>query len=329
MNKKSVIKKSFNYLKVLLLPGVVYLLFFALSKGRFGGGNSMLTLLRQCVYPALIAWSVSNIFKLGVWDFSLGSIMALSVISAVGLSKMFGLGMWGMVVIVMIACPIMTLLNFAVFNYLKIPSLISNIGMMMIYEAIACSIFQGEASIVREWTIWARAPYVYIIIGVVFAIMYILENHTKFGYDVRSLGNGNVIATNIGVNLTRTRFKSFLLQGIILGIAAIVFISYQGAIAASMNAASSCVAFSAILAVFIGMYLSRYCNRLVGIFIGAYTIKMMSSGIVSMGLSDSWQTTAIGLFLVIFLGFANNQNLIYVLIKKRKLKKETLQAQDR
>lgn len=314
-----------NTLKVLILPLVVYILFYSLSGGRFGGSRSMLVLLRQCVYPTLIAWAVSSNMVMGVWDFSPGSIMNLAVILGVGLAKSLGLGMEGMVLIIMISSPIMTMLNFAVFHFLKIPSIISNIGMMMVYESAASLIFRGEVSVTRSWTIWARAPYAYIILGLVFLIVYFLEKYTKFGHDVRSLGNGDIIASNIGVNLAKTRFKSFLLEGIVLGFAGVVYISYQGSVTASLNAGSSGMAFSAILAVFIGMYLEKYSNRLVGIFIGAYTIKMMSLGIITMGLPDSWQTTAIGMFLVLFLGFAKNQNRFMDFLKRKKVRNKILQ----
>jgi ribose transport system permease protein len=323
------VKKSLNYLKALLLPAVVFLLFFAISGGRFGAGSSLLNLTKQCVYPTLIAWAAYNTMILGVWDFSIGSVMALSIILSVGLTKTFDLGMWGMIILIIVFCVIMDIFNFTVFHYFKIPSIISNIGMMMIYESIGCSIFNGKATVPREWTFWAKAPYAYIILAIAFVVLYLLINHTKYGYNIRSIGNGKTIALNIGVSLKMTRLKSFLVQGIVLGIATVVFLSYQGSLSASMNAASSSTAFSAILAVFIGLYLSKYCNVLLGIFIGTYTIKMLSAGIIAVGLNDTWQTVAIGVFLVIFLGFAKNQNIIYVLMEKRKLRKTMLKAQNK
>ena len=47
----------------------------------------------------------------------------------------------------------------------------------------------------------------------------------------RSLGYGQDIAMSIGVSLTKTRLKNFIIEGIFLGLAAVISSSQRGSIA--------------------------------------------------------------------------------------------------
>ena len=143
--------------------------------------------------------------------------------------------------------------------------------------------------------------------------------------DVRSLGNGTVIAKNIGVNQIKTRYLSFLLEGVFLGIASVVNICYNGAskpVAGSM--ATTSVAFSAIMAVMVGAFLSKYCDLLIGTMFGALALKMLASGMLAMGLASETQQIGNGVFLILFLAFANNQHLIFDIRERNRLRKEVM-----
>ena len=111
----------------------VYFLFFSLSGGRFGNAGSMFAVLRQVAYPAIIAWAICNNQTMGVWDFTPGSIIVLSGIVGGNLAMNWNLGVWGMVVLVTLVCVICTLLTCTVFTYCRIPSMVTGLGMLMIF----------------------------------------------------------------------------------------------------------------------------------------------------------------------------------------------------
>ena len=322
---KSRQSKWLNLIKILILPAVIYFVFFLISKGRFGSVGTLFNTLRQSVYPSIISWALYTNLIMGVWDFTPGSIITLSAILGVSIEAILGLGLWFIILIIIISSTIMTLLNCLVFTYLRIPSLISGLGLLMIYEAIASCVNKGSVSLDRSLTFLAKSPYIFMIFLAVFAVAYFLNTRTKFGYEVMALGFGSKLATSIGVKLVPVRFKSFLLEGVFLGVASIINLSYKGAASASINMASAGTALNAILSVFIGIFLARYCNLLLCIFVGAFSLKMVASGIIALGLSDAWQTVANGLFLIVFIGLSSNQNLIFEIREKRKLRK-TLQS---
>ena len=82
-----------------------------------------------------------------------------------------------------------------------------------------------------------------VLIGV-FLIFLFLQKYTRFGYHVRALGNGTQIAMNIGVNLTRTRYLAFLVEGLFLGLAAVMDMSITGSEIAVTSMLSCSTAFS-------------------------------------------------------------------------------------
>lgn len=311
-----------NGLKSLILPVFVYLLFLLVSGGRFGNWNSMFAIFRQVVYPAVVAWAICNNQTMGVWDFTPGSVILLSGILGGTLATNWGWGVWGMCLLIIAICVICTMLTCTVFTFCKIPSMITALGMLMIYESIGACLFGGGGVVIdRSWTFFAKSPYVFIILVLCFLAIYFINNHTKFGYDVRSLGNGTHIAQNIGVDLIKTRYKSFLLEGILLGVASIVNISILGSAKPEVGMATTSIAFSAIMAVMVGKYLSRYCDLLVGTLLGALTLKMLASGMLAIGFRSEAQQIGNGVFLILFLAISHNQNLFFDLRERRKRRK--------
>ncbi len=315
-----------NALKSLILPVIVYLIFAIGSGFRFGNINSLSAVIRQSVYPVIIAWAICNNQTMGVWDFTPGSIVVLSGILGGQWAQSLNVGPWGMFLLITAAACICTQITCTVFTFCRIPSMVTGLGMLMIFESLCNTIYGGGGTkIPRGWTFFAKTPYIFMILLISFFIIYFLNNYTKFGYDVRSLGNGTVIAKNIGVNQIKTRYLSFLLEGVFLGIASVVNICYNGAskpVAGSMDTTS--VAFSAIMAVMVGAFLSKYCDLLIGTMFGALALKMLASGMLAMGLASETQQIGNGVFLILFLAFANNQHLIFDIRERNRLRKEVM-----
>ena len=159
-----------------------------------------------------------------------------------------------------------------------------------------------------NYTLFGRSPWIYILAAATILVFLLIYTFTKFGYNVRSLGNNQQIANNIGVNEPKNVILSYLLCGVILGIAAVVNVGLSGKIEASSTFNNNTgMMFQAFPAVFIGLYLSRYTNFAFGIFIGAFCIKMMTAGVVALGLPSAVQDIGVGAFLFFFIALTTNQ----------------------
>lgn len=309
-----------NKCKALVLPVVVYMIFVILSKGRFGQVSTVYTTLCQIAFPASIAWALIAHTTLDIWDFTPGSVIALSGIISGNIAVDYQLGLQGLVAVNILIATAMTMCMFLIFNYLKIPSIISSLGLLLLWESLTAFVYGGRGvTMPAEMTILARSPYCFLVLAVMGALIYFIFNKTRFGYHVRAIGYGSTIATNIGIDLTRTRFLSFLVEGVFLGVASVMSLSIRGASAAAINMQTLAIGFQAIMSVNIGLYLSKYVSVVTGVVIGTFTMKMLSSGLLAIGLNSQLQTCATGVFLLIFMGLSSNQDKIreYKEFKKR------------
>ena len=221
--------KGLNQLKCLILPLVVYLIFAVGSGFRFGKPATMFAILRQTVLPTLIAWAISSNQTMGVWDFTPGSVICLSGIIGGNIALKLGTNCIGLMFILIACTIVLSMVMFVLFNFLRIPSMVTGLGVLMMYETLSALLFNGGGVAIRgDISILGRSPYIFIVFIVGGLIIWTLNNKTKFGYNVRALGYGTAIAQNIGVNLTKTRFFSFLLEGVMLGLASTVSLSMTG-----------------------------------------------------------------------------------------------------
>lgn len=302
-------KRILNILKCVALPVFVYVLFFVLSKGRFGNLGSMLAIARQTVLYTLVGWALMHNQIMGVWDFTPGAVVALSGILAGQAMYATDTGLPGLVIFAVLFATCLTLITFCVFHFMRIPSMICGLGVLLVYEMLTSQLFGGAGVTVRgDLTRLAKSPYCFILVILAGIVIYLLFNYTQNGANTRTLGYGQTIAMNIGVSLTKTRIKNFIIEGIFLGLAAVISLSQKGNISATIDMASLSLGFDAIMGVFIGINLMSNCNLVIGIVIGTFTMKMLGAGLISMGLNSNLQSIAQGIFLLVFIGISSNKD---------------------
>ena len=114
---------------VLLLPAIFYSFFFLLNPTRFGNFESLFLLLQQSFVPAITSMGLFYIIVMGLFDFSIGSILVMS--SMVGLKLSINYGYAGLILGCLITALLLEATNGVLFSFLKIPSLIITVGMLL------------------------------------------------------------------------------------------------------------------------------------------------------------------------------------------------------
>ncbi|HIT70253.1 MAG TPA: ABC transporter permease [Candidatus Aphodomonas merdavium] len=324
--------KVLGFFKALILPVAVYLMFRLISGGTFGSARGMLTIARQSVLSALVAWGMCMNMQMKLWDLSAGSVVVLAGMLGGRAMLATNTGLAGMIVFTTLAAIVLALMIFLVYHYMHVPSIVATLGMLMVYETLSTILFNSEGVKVRgDLTILARSPYCFIVLAVYGLLIYVLFNYTSIGYHVRTVGNNRQVAANIGVSIRNTRLKSFIVEGVMLGMAAVISLSTKGGAAPTSGMDSMSVSFDALMSVYMGMFLSRYCNLIVGILLGTVSMKMLNAGLIAIGLSATLQKVATGAFLIIVIGISSNQARITQFFNDRrrahKLKAQWMQIQ--
>ena len=311
-----------NTWKTLIWPVAIFVVFFVLIRifnpvsafGDFSHPDAFLksidSISTQAILSALIAMAMTCNMLNDRWDFSMGIICVTTSFIASPIVTKLQLGSWGLLLACVIIATILCLINAGLYLLIRVPMLVISIGLLMVYETLNRVINDGKGAQLagNVYTLFGKAPAVYILAIVVFLLFLVIFTYTKFGYDVRALGNNQAIANNIGVNEKKNVILSYIFCGILLGVAACVNVSMKGNVEASSTFNNNMgMMFSAFPAVFIGLYLYRYTNITWGIFIGAFCIAMMKAGVLALGLPSAVQDIGVGAFLFFFIALTTNQ----------------------
>lgn len=289
---------------VLILPCAVYAIFYILQPKRFGTLQTLYIMFQQAFLPSISAWGLCFVMTLGLYDLSIGAIIILSAIVGTNLTLAIGTGfgyVW-LILICLSTAVVLEFINASGYNFLKIPSMIVTIGLMILYETAAN--FAGNAVLPYELSIFGKAPYNVIVGLFTLIIAYLLYNRTQIGMQIKAVGGSEIVARNAGVNVQRVKMYGFLLCGVFLGIASFLSVSYGGVIIPSTRMSSILRLFPPLMGYFIGIALKKVCNIIIGIFVGEMVIIMVVTGMVTMGVPTTYQQVITGLFLLAVVGIA-------------------------
>lgn len=308
---------------MILLPVFVYLLFFICSGGKFGKPASLIMNLKQSLAPTLISFAMCCNMLCDRMDLSAGAVVMLSAMFGAKMVYLHGIGLVTFAVLVVGTGIVLGTVSGIMYRLLRVPAIVTALGVCMVYETLSnLASISWVTAIKGETTTLGRFPYCLIIFAVMFALFYIIFNYTKFGYNVRACASSQQIAKNGGVNTKRTAFLCYVISSVFLGVAALLKISIQGSIDTPMYMSSTNIIFNCMLGIYVGLALEQYCNLLIGIFIGNFVLNMLTTGLLSLGLSASLQDTASGVFLLVIMIFTYNNQRVMDFISSRKEKKE-------
>lgn len=312
-----------NALMVIALPVFVYILFFVCSLGNFGKPQSIVMNFKQTLAPTLISYAMCCNMLCNRLDLSAGAVVMLAAMFGAKMVYVYGIGLLPFALIVIGTGVLMGIISGVLYIALKVPAIVTALGVCMIYETLSnLASISWVTAINGEITTLGRFPYCIIIFAVMFVLFWIIFNNTKFGYNVRACSSSQRIAKSAGVNTKKTAFMCYVVSALFLGVAALLKISIQGSIDTPMYMSSTNIIFNCLLGIYVGLALQRYCNLLIGIFIGNFVLNMLTTGLLSLGLSSSLQDTASGVFLLIIMIFTYNNQRVLDFFENRKERAE-------
>ncbi len=290
---------------ILIIPLMLMIIFTIASSGF--GFSSAYIVLSQTVLPLVMALGVSFTFVVGIFEMSLGSQVILSAIVGGLLARYFGFA--GLVIGSVGTGIILGFVMGLVYKFLKIPTMVISLGMMMLFEVIAQRLTMGigYVSLESEVASLGTTPNNFIIAIIAGVLFYIIFHKTKFGYGIRALGNNDIVAVNLGINNNTLKVKTYMIGGMFYGIAGILAICYAGSISAKLSLGSLSMMFPPIISVLIGLQLKNILNNFaITILVGAFSVTVLSSGLIAVGLPATMQDFLTGIFMLTVMIFSTN-----------------------
>jgi ribose transport system permease protein len=317
MTQNKTLRKLLDAGKALLLVVVVYAAFALLTKGRIVNTRTAMAILRQAVVPALICWALVLNMTVGIMNFASGGVVLCAIIMSGNIAKMTGTGLAGLIVLCLIFSLILSLVIGVLYNLMRVPSIVLTVGLVLIFESMPRVFFHGGVTLPRGDTFLALSPWCFIVLVIMGALFYIIYNLTAFGHNLRALGSSPGVADSVGIDSDRVKLLCFVISGAFLGVAAVLYGSAQGDIRNVAAMGSMVIMMDAFMGVFLAFFLARYIDLTFAVVLGTVTMKLITNGLVAMGVSGTVRDITTGLFLFILLAMSANQG-VFARIRERK-----------
>ncbi|MCM1173664.1 MAG: hypothetical protein NC341_01300 [Blautia sp.] len=280
--------------------------------------NSCMTV---CV--ALAIWLQ---LKNGRFDFSGGASMILAAIIAGNVGLMTNSPVMALLAAVVVGIVLSCATAF-IYIVGKMPVIICTIGMTLLYESLTYLVFGGQGIRIfysqAHTSVFGRIPGVLIPTALAVAAFVIFTYFTAAGRKGKVLSNNQRAGVNIGIDEKRNVFVTYIFTGIIIGLAAIVYVS-QNEVTPQSGLATSGIMFSYIVPVFMGTFIGLASCDVIGIAIAAVGMEIMNYGLNCLNLgAGGWQQIIMGIFVLGFYTFSSQSDRIQAMVGRLKKNKTT------
>ena len=203
----------------------------ALLSPNFLRPRNITNVIVQLTVATILAYGEMLLIIGGMLDLSCGAVLALSGVLSVSLYKATGNILLAVLLalVIAVACNLVNAFFIAKF---KLPAFIVTLAMSMIARGLALlytggqNILQiGDYNMLGQGKVFGVIPVpVLFLIGITVIIWYIL-NQTRLGRSVYAIGGNEEAAVAAGIRVQRSKFQVFLINGLLVGIAGVIFMS--------------------------------------------------------------------------------------------------------
>jgi ribose transport system permease protein len=308
---------------IILLPVAVFCIFFFAADGF--GFHTLPIIISQSMIPTVLGCAMACLMPAGLMDFSPGARMLFGAVLG-GICGMKG-GIPGFLLGCFIGSMAGGIVIALLYRYLKIPSMVVSLGMVLFLEAFTDRVANataGAAVVNIDASISSIATYPKNIIycAIACVLLYYIMYKTKLGCMISAVGNDEALLKSMGVNVDSVKFKAFVLSGLFVFFAAILQICFSGNVQAVTGMGTMTMVFKPMMGVLIAMELVKiYNNMPLMIFIGELTIQTVFNGFIAFGFSDNIQNIVLGAFLIVVLGISENRENMEEWSRRRKVRK--------
>lgn len=226
----------------------------ALSTGSFLTRGNLINVLDQSVMLGILACGATLCVICGVFDLSMGAVLACSAIAAVVGTEAAGVPVGFAVGIATGA--LLGLFNGVVVNLFRVHSFIATLANSIVFTGLATAYTGGRIVYPRpeqlesfqalSWpTALAGVTGATLLFVAVLAVSWFLLAGTTFGRKLYAIGGNEEAARLSGISTDRVRVAAFMISGVCAALAGIVLATRGGSAQASMEPLAALMAIAA------------------------------------------------------------------------------------
>jgi ribose transport system permease protein len=283
---------------IFLVAGGVFLSF---ASPYFLKGDTILNIVAQGTYGAIVGYGMTLAITLGGFDLSVDAVMALTSVFLSILIPVIGIPL-AILVSVIIACCV-GLINGLIITQLKVNPLITTLAMMTIIRGVALLVAGGRQIVIHQKvfmelgtgkTLGVPNP-IYIMIFL-FVFFYFLLYHTPFGRHISAVGSNENASRISGLKVDMIKILTFVLVSFTASIAGTIRTSQTLIGIPTMSPGFVLVAIT--VTILGGTSLSGGKGNLWGTLFAGVFISMIYYGLNLIGVQIFYQMLSVGLVLI-------------------------------
>jgi simple sugar transport system permease protein len=314
---------------------ILLVLYIQLNNSVFLTSPLMSVVLRDTARIGMIAAGIVLVMITGEIDLSVGAIYALAPYLMIRIATDWDLSLWVTAPLALVIGVGVGLVNGFITVKLRIPSLITTLGMFFLLTGITVSYahsqpirmlvqppfnaifgenrFRPHTPLLSWNGLTGFTPIVWTLVVVL--ILTLVLARTVFGLHVISTGSNLLAAREIGVRTDRIKIAAFMIAGGLAALTGLITATVTGS--ASPDTGGSLLTLLAISAAVIGgTALTGGSGTVVGALIGAFVIACLNNGLVLLGAQATESNIYLG--LAILAAMILNVQLDAVRVKRKR-----------
>jgi ribose transport system permease protein len=287
---------------------VIYIVLGILNPFKYQTMNGTMVFLRTAAPLAVLATGEMLVLALGGFDLSVGAIITFVVLVSSKLLANDPANAYPAILIMLGFGLVIGLVNGLVVSYLRVPSFIATLGMMLIVRGGGLYWVGGapQGYLTDNWRAFGRnfiedvplvgrIPYALIVLIVVAGIAYFLFHRTHFGKQILAIGD-NVRASQLsGVRVRLVRILAFVMCSVFAIIGGILLGGFGGVNVTigegmEMQAIAACVVG--------GVMLGGGKGNVFNAIFGAFTLQAIVNLLNLLGLPKPYTDAVQGLIII-------------------------------
>jgi ribose transport system permease protein len=220
---------------------IIFITLGFLNPTKYQSMNGIMTFLRTASPLAVLAVGEMLVLASGGFDLSIGAIVTFVVLVSSKLLANDPANAYPTIMMMLGYGVAIGLVNGVVVSYLRVPSFIATLGMMLLVRGGALYWVGGapQGYLTDNWRafgrnyienvpLFGRIPYAFIILIFIAIISYIMFNRTNFGKQILAIGD-NVRASQLsGVRVRLVRVITFIMCSVFAIIGGVMIGGYGG-----------------------------------------------------------------------------------------------------
>lgn len=305
--KKNPIVKKIGLNRILLVCVLIVMyVAFAIMSPTFLSYSRILSALNYAYFLGFLSLGVTFVIATGGIDFSIGPVMfCCALISGYCLTS-YGVPMPAAMLISLLVGICFGLFNGYMVAYMSIPPFIISMASMNIAKGLA-SVFTKTQSVswpqstsadgwYRNLVKIGNIPTGLIIFLIVAVICAVLLNKTKIGRYILCLGSNKEAVRLSGVNIKIWEMSAYIICGLLVGIAAIFYVSAYTTVQPGYGDQYNNEAIAGC--VMGGTSMAGGLASISGTVIGVFIIALLQEGILALGMNKNYQLIITGIIVI-------------------------------